>query len=189
MDGAFKKGFPREQDHMAPVQPELREHHPSTFEKIKNGLNSVGGAFGYPDLAERTGETIDLVSLPSMLGAFGPAAAVRAGAGPAWDAAMAKVLERRHPNDISALRNGQSLKTDRTRAEVYDRAAGGIDREAWLHAPNEIPEAAIAHATGTPQWAPGAVTANDTAAISADSQKYLSQLMAQRNRGAFKAVK
>lgn len=181
MDGAFKKGFPREQDHAAPGGPEMREHHPSTFEKIKNGLNAVGGAFGYPDLAERTGETIDLVSLPSMLGAFGPAAAVRAGAGPAWDGAMAKVLERRYPHEVN-VHPGYA-------AEVYGTQLGTFGHRADKQREAQSLLDALRGDMKAEKAQVGGLLNDNRGSVGQDSAQYFNELLAQTNRRNLKAVK
>jgi hypothetical protein len=182
MDGAFKKGFPREQDHTGPGQPELREHHPSTFEKIKSGLNSVGGAFGYPDLAERTGETIDLVSLPSMLGAFGPGAAAVRGSGPAWDAAMAKVLERRYPAAAPTVQPGYA-------AEVYGMQHGAFGYGANIERQNQSLLNARRGDMKVQKAGRDGLINDNRGVVDPEGAKYLNELMVQQNRKGLRAVK
>lgn len=183
MPGAYddprKRGaFAREQD-AAPTntQGELRNYQPSLMDRARDGLNSVGGAFGYPDLAKRTGETIDLLSLPSMLALpAAPARAVAKGAGGAWDSAMARVLNRKYPDEemVGGGHVGRAI-ADPYRLKKLDEAErllGGLRGDL------------------TAERAASKGLLNDRGApVGPEDAKYLNELMAQRARGGFKAVK
>jgi hypothetical protein len=55
--------------------PELRPHDPSIGESAYSGLNDFGRWLGpYPDLGQRTLDTLNLLSLPSLLSLMGPGA-------------------------------------------------------------------------------------------------------------------
>ena len=55
--------------------PELRPHDPSLSESAYNGMNDFGRWLGpYPDLGQRTLDTLNLLSLPSLLSLMGPGA-------------------------------------------------------------------------------------------------------------------
>ena len=57
-------------------QPELRSYDPSIGERAYNGLNDFGRSLGpYPDLGQHTLDTLNLLSVPSLLSFMGPGAA------------------------------------------------------------------------------------------------------------------
>ena len=57
-------------------QPELRSYDPSIGDASITGSNDFGRSLGpYPDLGQRTLDTLNLLSLPSMLSLMGPSAA------------------------------------------------------------------------------------------------------------------
>ncbi len=57
-------------------QGELRSYDPSIGERAYNALNDFGRQLGpYPDLGQRTLDTLNVLSLPSMLSLMGPGAA------------------------------------------------------------------------------------------------------------------
>jgi|JRHI01.1.fsa_nt_gi hypothetical protein len=56
-----------------PPEPEMR--NASALDQAFMGFNALGAHFGYPDIAQRSADTLNLLSLPSLLSLMGPGAA------------------------------------------------------------------------------------------------------------------
>jgi hypothetical protein len=54
-------------------QPELR--NASALDQAFMGLNALGANFGYPDIAQRSADTLNVLSLPTLLSLMGPGVA------------------------------------------------------------------------------------------------------------------
>ena len=55
--------------------PETEMRNASALDQAFMGFNALGAHFGYPDIAQRTADTLHLLSLPSLLSLMGPGAA------------------------------------------------------------------------------------------------------------------
>jgi hypothetical protein len=166
-----------------PKGPEAQAHSPSLMDIGRGALNAVGGTLGYDDLAKRTGETADLLSVPLMFSSMmSPPAAAARGAGPAWDAAMAKVLNNKYP-DEKVITGGNPMGSSGNwfgvGGESYWNSSRGLARE------HEIPRASR---TNGMSWDPSAPALNDKPAVSGDGLRYLNELLAQQQRASFRPV-
>jgi hypothetical protein len=161
-------------------QPEMRSYSPSMGERVTGWLNDIGASTGYyPDLGTRTNDTLSLLGMASMFAPLGmPARAAAAGSGPAWDASMAKVLNRKYP-DSPAVAGG---------AKDYWRSSQGLAREDGMRSaalPSNQMSNGIVRETDLSM--PG--IGNDQPPVSGDSLRYLNELLAQQARSGFRTVR
>lgn len=79
---------------------ELKPYRPGLADMARDGVNAVGRTLGYDDLADRTGETLELLALPSALTPLAGVSAIPRAAAltdAALDASIAKLLARYAP--------------------------------------------------------------------------------------------
>jgi hypothetical protein len=167
-------------------QPEMRSYSPSMGERVTGWLNALGAATGYyPDLGKRTNETLDLLGIASMVAPLGmPARAAAAGSGPAWDGAMARVLNRKYPDEKVVTGGQPGMAGEWFAADRYGDAY--LDSSRGLSRQNELPRAGKMNATpGDPVRQAG----NEAEGLSASDQAYLNELLAQQARAGFRTVR
>lgn len=174
---------------------EMRAYDPSLADRARWVIDDMGRIIGYDDLGERTAETLNLLALPSLLSIPAtPARAVAAGAGPAWDAAMARVLERRYPQELS----GGYMPLDKPYAvgRAIARSRGEIATGGSKYMPPEaFPVAAEAgrrsaeYVAAPAQWRNPFYRTNDAGpAVGRETQRYLNELMKQIARRDLRSV-
>jgi hypothetical protein len=180
------------QESQQPNDPELRNASP--WARMIMGLNAIGGKVGYPDIAQRTGQVADvgMGTLPFLVGGGSAASSVTRGT-PEFDAAAARMLERKYPGEASATR--ADLLDKPSLAKITAQAHGDPNWPSryW---PRRLPQTAD-QAMGTdyvPSAAHRTQMNDDTGAwfgqnvLNDEQRQNMNEWLAKRSRGAFSLV-
>lgn len=145
---------------------ELRSYTPTLGDRVNEGLDAIGGVFGYDDLPERTAETLDLISIPAMAApVLGPSmrqiGMLRAGEA-GRDLGIADSIMRYSPSETTVAKGSEiANRAARTSFQRKNaRTAGDADDYIRAAFPEKVKRSATQDDYGLPAAIPSSPVAN-----------------------------